>query len=126
MSRPFMILFLLWFIYGFCRYTLKQKFAFNFEFFLYCFYTLVKGKFFNNGVNFVIPWWHWSIFWPTREIWRVCSWSEMFIENWRDIFLFWLKSILFKQYYLFFYITVFILKIRFTFFPKWFGINHQH
>ena len=33
--------------------------------------TFVKGKLFNNGVNCVIPWWHWSTFGSTKEIWRV-------------------------------------------------------
>ena len=45
----------------------KQKFAFNFKSFLYCFYTSTKGKFFNNGVNCLIPWWHWSIFGSAKE-----------------------------------------------------------
>ena len=57
--------------YGLSSYMIKRKFAFHFEFFLYYFYTLVKNKFFNNGVNCVIPWWHFSIFGPTKEIWRV-------------------------------------------------------
>ena len=35
---------------GLCRYMVKRKFAFNFDFFLYCFYTSVKGNFFNSGV----------------------------------------------------------------------------
>ena len=34
----------------------KQKFAFNFDFFLSYFYTSMKGKFFNNRVNCVIRW----------------------------------------------------------------------
>ena len=29
----------------------KQKFAFNFEFSLYCLYTSVKGKFSNNDIE---------------------------------------------------------------------------
>ena len=37
-----------------------------------------------------------------------------------------LKFILFKQYYLFLYITIFILEVRFICFPKWFGIYNQH
>ena len=50
MSRSFMIHFMVSVIHG-----LKQKFAFHFDLFLYCFYTLVKSKFFDNGVNFVFP-----------------------------------------------------------------------
>ena len=37
-----------------------------------------------------------------------------------------LKFILLKQYYLFLYITIFILEVRFICFPKWFGIYNQH
>ena len=74
--------------YSLCRNMVKWKFTFNFEFFLYCFYTWVKGKFLNNGVNCVIPWWHWSILEPTKEIRRVCNWSAMLIENRSDILLF--------------------------------------
>ena len=33
--------------YGLCRYMVTWKFAFNFEFFLYCFYTSVNSNFFN-------------------------------------------------------------------------------
>ena len=54
--------------YGLWRYIVKRKFFFNFKFFLYCLYNSVKCKFFNNGVNCVIPWWHWSIFEPIEEI----------------------------------------------------------
>ena len=45
MSRSFTILFMV---------SVKQKFAFNFDFFLYYFHTSVKGKLFSNGVNSVI------------------------------------------------------------------------
>ena len=37
-----------------------------------------------------------------------------------------LKFILLMQYYLFLYITIFILEVRFICFPKWFGIYNQH
>ena len=57
--------------------------------FYYCFFALLKGKIFNNGVNCIIPWWYWCIFGPTNEIWRVYTWSEMFIKNLSDILLFW-------------------------------------
>ena len=50
----------------------------------------------------------------------------MFIENSRDIYFCLLKFILLKQYYLFLYITIFILEVRFICFPKWFGIYNQH
>ena len=66
--------------------------------FCYCFYTLVKGIFFNEGVNCTIPWWHWSIFRSTTEIWRVCSWSETFIENWGDIIFSCILLFLFERY----------------------------
>ena len=33
----------------------KRKFAFNFEFLLYCFYTSLKGKFFYNRVIVSFP-----------------------------------------------------------------------
>ena len=45
-----------------------NKNSFSFLNFFYCFYTLVKGMFFNNGVNCVTPWWHWSISEPFKEI----------------------------------------------------------
>ena len=79
MSRSFMILFMVsvdtWLI---------ENLLLILNFY-YCFYTLVKGNLFNEGVQWAIPWWHWSIFGSTKEIWRVCSWSETFIENWGDI-----------------------------------------
>ena len=34
---------------------IKRKFAFNFEFLLYCFYTSLKGKFFYNRVIVSFP-----------------------------------------------------------------------
>ena len=46
-SRSFMILFMVSVDTG-----LKVKWAFNFEFLLLL-YTLVKGKFFNSGVNMI-------------------------------------------------------------------------
>ena len=107
--------------YGLCRYTVKQTFAFNFEFFFVAFILWWKGNF--SIMELILSFPNWSIFGPTKEIWRVCSWSEMFIENWSNILLFWLKFILFKQHYIFLYITIFIWEVRFTCFPKWFGIT---
>ena len=49
MFRSFII------FYGVRRSKVKRKFAFNFEFFLDCFYTWMKGKFFNNRINRVSP-----------------------------------------------------------------------
>ena len=117
MSRSFMILFRVFIDTG-----LKENFLLILNFY-YCFFTLLKDKIFNNGVNCAIPWLYWSIFGPTKEIWRVYSWSEMFIENSSDIVLFWWKFITFKHNYIFFYITFFIWEVRFTCFPKWFGIT---
>ena len=64
-----------------------------------------------------------DIFRPNKEIWRVCSWSKIFIENLSNILLFLWKFILFKQHYIFLYITIFIWEVQFTCFLKWFGIT---
>ena len=82
MSKSFMILFMVSLDTGLIENSLLTL---NFY---YCFFILLKSKFFDNGVNCVIPWWYWSIFGPAKEIWRVCSWSEMFIENLSNILLF--------------------------------------
>ena len=86
MSSSFMILFM-----ASVDTWLNKNLPLIFNFF-YCFYILVKGNFFNNGVNCFILWWYFSIFGPTKEIWRVCSWSETFIGNLSDILLFWYWS----------------------------------
>ena len=117
MSRSFIILFMVSVDTGLNENSLL---ILNFY---YCFYTLAKGKFFINGVNCVISWWYWSIFGPSKEIWLVCSWFEMFIENLSHIILFWQKVILFKQHFIFLYITIFIWEVRFACIPKWFGIT---
>ena len=44
-EEAFLMSKLLMIFYGLCRYKAKRKSAFDIEFFLYCFYTLVKGNF---------------------------------------------------------------------------------
>ena len=44
-EEAFLMSKLLMIFYGLCRYKAKRKSAFDTEFFLYCFYTLVKGNF---------------------------------------------------------------------------------
>ena len=105
MSRSFMILFM-----ASVDTWLNKNLLLIFNFFFYCFYILVKGKFSNNGVNCFIPWWYFSIFGPTKEIWQICSWSETFIKDLSDILLFWWIFILFKQNCIFFEYFCFYLR----------------
>ena len=70
-------------------------------FFFIVFILRSKASFLNNEVNFVITRWHWSIFGSTFYLW----------------------VILFKQHYIFLYSFIFVWEVRFTYFPKWFGIT---
>ena len=86
---------------------LNENLLLTFNFYC-CFYTMVKDKFFNNGVNCVISWWYWSIFGPAKEIWWVCSLSKMFIENLSNKLLFWYWS--FSRSIIFSCILLFLFK----------------
>ena len=101
---------------------LNENFTFNFEFFLYCLYTSVKGKFFNNGVNCVIPWWHWS----TSGQLKIFNNSAIDPECLLKIAATSFCLITFYPFQATLYVLVyyyFIWELRFTCFPKWFRIT---
>ena len=115
MSRSFIILF----IVSLENPLLILNFFFN------AFILWQKANFLI--MRFITPWWHWSIFGPTKHIWRSCIWSKMFIENWGDTYLFWLKFILFESKIIFSCISLFFfLEVPFTCLAKWFGIKLQY
>ena len=57
----------LWFFLWSFYIWLNENSLLIFIFFLYCFYTSVKGKCFNSGVNSVISWCYWNIFGSSIE-----------------------------------------------------------
>ena len=104
--------------YGLWRYMVKWKFTFNFEFLLYCLYTSVKGNFFNNDVNYVIPWRHWSTSGQLKIFNNSVIDPECLLKNAATSFC----LITFYPFQATLYVLIyyyFIWELRFTCFPKW-------
>ena len=104
--------------YGFYRYMVKWKFAFNFEVLLYCFYSLsVKGKFFTTEL----------IVWFPGDIEVFADQLKRFNESVIDpkcLLKIAATSFCFDNNFSFQarLLRLLLFTIRFTCFPKWFGI----
>ena len=126
MSRLFMILFMV--SVDIC---LKENLLLILNYY-YCFYTLVKEKRFNNGVNSAIQWWLSKSSLCQLKRFDECVVDAKCLLKIETTYICFGKNLsissniifscisLFKNKY---YSTIFIQEVWFTCFPKWFGIT---